>query len=473
MKTKLRKQYVNTCGKNPADQFCEYCLEKEDVISQLREQLKSVKLALSRQSKNKVTQKEVNSAAHVPPSRKYKSNSSLENRQKKGGATAGHIGNGRKRALNIEEKIEVALPKDCPCCKITLSPKDIKDRTLVEVDPIKARRISYGLKRGQCPKCKKIYQASLSCFPKALYGNRLLAQAAVMHYVYGMPMGRLLKVFGPEVSEGGLFQAFHRIGKLFLNSKEGLLAEFRSSEAKHADETGWRTDGASGYAWLFATDRMSWFEFRDTRASRVAKEIFGDRPVPGVLVVDRYNGYNRLPVNIQYCFAHLLREVEKVEKEFPDSKEASWFVEKMSKALGQAMKLRGKKLGEEDYLFQAKEIKNRIELEVSYAYQHQAIKRIQNIFKDKAERMYHWANDSRVPAENNLAERELRPTVISRKTSFGSQSEEGAKTRGAIMSFLFTAKKRLEKYPLEEWLLKVLNDLSKDPELDVYGILPP
>ncbi|MBI3941357.1 MAG: transposase, partial [Acidobacteria bacterium] len=39
---------------------------------------------------------------------------------------------------------------------------------------------------------------------------------------------------------------------------------------------------------------------------------------------------------------------------------------------------------------------------------------------------------------DNRCERELRPTVIARKVSFGSQSEAGAKTREIMMSLLHT-----------------------------------
>ena len=52
-----------------------------------------------------------------------------------------------------------------------------------------------------------------------------------------------------------------------------------------------------------------------------AAEVFGAEPLPGVLVVDRYNGYNKMPCSIQYCYAHLLREVKDLEKNFPEYKE--------------------------------------------------------------------------------------------------------------------------------------------------------
>jgi len=68
--------------------------------------------------------------------------------------------------------------------------------------------------------------------------------------------------------------------------------------------------------------------------------LLRQKPLPGVLVVDRYAGYNKAPCSIQYCYAHLLREVEDLEKDFPDSDEVKIFVSVMAPLLSSAMKLR-------------------------------------------------------------------------------------------------------------------------------------
>ena len=47
-----------------------------------------------------------------------------------------------------------------------------------------------------------------------------------------------------------------------------------------------------------------------------------------------------------------------------------------------------------------------------------------------------------VPSSNNHAEREVRPAVLMRKASYGSQSEAGARTRAVLMSVCRTLKKR-------------------------------
>jgi transposase len=104
---------------------------------------------------------------------------------------------------------------------------------------------------------------------------------------------------------------------------------------------------------------------------------------------------------------------------------------------------------------------------------HMGIQNIQRIFIKNEQRLYHWADDRRVPAHNNRAERELRPTVVARKTSFGSQSEKGAKTRSTLSSILCTAKKRLKDRPPQQWLKETLDWIAKNGTATLKDQFPP
>jgi hypothetical protein len=148
--------------------------------------------------------------------------------------------------------------------------------------------------------------------------------------------------------------------------------------------------------------------------------VLGDDPLPGTMVVDRYAGYNKTPCALQYCYEHLSREVEDLEKEFPDSDEIKSFASVMVPLLTEAMQLRNQPITDEVFYAKAAEVKDRMIAAVKATAVHMGIRCIQDIFDENAYRMYHWAEDRRVPAENNLAERDLRPTVIARKVSFGS-----------------------------------------------------
>lgn len=449
---------------------CKSCFELSNKNIELQQEITRLKVIIS--SPEKTLKRDT---THTPSSRvDFKANSKEESKAKRGGAKLGHKGYGRASAdaLGADDVITLPMQESCNECRCDLKPKDIRQRTIIEAVPIIAKKVIYNCPRGSCPKCKKIFPTSPPVLKKCLYGNSLISQAAVLHYVHGITMGKVLNIFGENVTLGGLVDCFHRLGKIAESAKPFIVKEYRNSLARHADETGWRTDGHSGYAWLFCTSNLSIFEFRDTRSAKVAKEILGEEKLNGVLVVDRYGGYNKMPVQLQYCYAHLLREVEKLEKEFPGESEVSDFVSTFSVLLAQAMKLRGRAITDEEYLERASELKSEIEEILLQNWRHLGIQRIQNIFHEKNERLYHWTKSRQIAADNNRAERELRPTVIARKVSFGSQSDAGAKSRSSIMTLLHTVKKRLKEKSLEEWLTDTLNKVAKNPDLDIATLIP-
>ena len=101
--------------------------------------------------------------------------------------------------------------------------------------------------------------------------------------------------------------------------------------------------------------------------------------------------------------------------------------------------------------------------------QHPGIQKIQNLFREQAARLYHWARSPAIPADNNRAERELRPLVIARKISFGSQSEQGTQTREILMSVLHTLRKRTPD--LFGAFKGALDALAEDEQRDPYNLL--
>jgi hypothetical protein len=450
---------------------CDGCFDRDQELNRLRVEIQSLKLKVSK-IERKVTKKDVLNA-HTPSSKiPYKKNSTSADISKQGGGKIGHKGVGRSRANAEAEAISVELDfSRCPDCDVNLKQKDFIKRTIVDVAPVKAKRVELKVSRCICPKCKKSFIAKPAVMPRCLYSNRLIAQCAVMHYLHGIPLGKVIELLGDEVTQSGLLDAFQRLGKTFEPVMAVLKKEFRSSAVKHADETGWRTDGKSGYAWLFATPTLSIFEFTNTRSARIPLELMGSDPLPGVLVVDRYNGYNKVPCKIQYCYAHLLREMEKLEVEFQGNTEITEFCAEAGTLSGKAQKLRNLPIEDTVFYREAKELKKEIQKIMRHKYAHLGIKRIQQIFIINKKRLYHWADNREVPAENNRAERELRPTVIARKSSFGSQSVMGAKTRGIFQSLLFTARKRNKEKSVEEWFEEALNEFCKSPAVSLEKML--
>ena len=164
--------------------------------------------------------------------------------------------------------------------------------------------------------------------------------------------------------------------------------------------------------------------------------------------------------------AHLLRTVKGLEKDFPENAEIKSFVEALAAQLTNAISIRTLDITDRQFKRQTAKIKNEIINITNRQARHPAIQKIQDIFREKADRLYHCADDRNVPADNNLAERELRPLVIARKISFGSQSDAGARTREILMTVLQTLKKRTPDVTAA--FKSALDKLAEQADIDPY-----
>lgn len=448
--------------------YCKECIKKQQEITELQEQIASLKSKLHHQER---TAKEGFFGSSTPSSKIHiKPSSSTECQHNHGGGKPGHKGHGRTSVCehDADEVQRVGVADVCPDCGSSLEEKGTRQRTVIDCQPVKMKKLIYHLERRYCPRCKKVVAARApGVLAKCLYGNQLLSYVAVQHYIYGNTLGQIEKQTG--VGYSSLIDAMHQLAEKLKDVPKSLIEVYRASAVKHADETGWRTDGQNGYAWLFCTPDISIFRFRGSRSASVAKEIFGEKPLPGVLVVDRYNGYNKLPSKIQYCYAHLLRDVKDLEKDFPENAEIKAFVQALGTQLANAMSLRTLDITEQQFKQQAAKIKDEIINITNSQARHPAIQNIQDIFREKADRLYHWADDRSIPADNNLAERELRPLVIARKISFGSQSDAGARTREVLMTVLHTLSKRTSDVMAS--FKSVLDKFAEQPDCDLSKLI--
>ncbi|MFQ6092169.1 MAG: transposase, partial [bacterium] len=313
---------------------CAGCLEKQRKIDTLQEEIVRLKSKLRYQGRKAA---EGFFGSSTPSSQiPVKPNTKGKRQSKPKGARPGHKGTGRKSfdEAEADRVVEISgeLPDRCPDCGDLLIDKGAVRRRVLESRPVKAERVLYVLHKRHCERCQTTFQAEApGVLPKSLYGNQLIANAAAMHYLQGIPMGRVCEQIG--IGPGSMVEIFHRLARLLGTVPERLIEEYRAAPVKHADETGWRTNGKNGYAWLFATDRISLFQFRKSRSARVPRAVFGEERLPGVLGVDRDAAYNRVPGVIQYCYSHLLREVDDLEKVFSDSGEVKTFVSTLAPLL--------------------------------------------------------------------------------------------------------------------------------------------
>jgi transposase len=321
-----------------------------------------------------------------------KPNSTERDRGKMGGARKGHAGHGRRGIGANAPARRVRAPSVCPDCGGPMHSKGTRKRLVVDCEPTRRIETAYELERRKCARCgRRVDARTPKALPKCLYGNRLLAWVASEHYLYGTTLGQLENRTG--IGCGSLVDALHQLARRLEPVMPRLVAEYRAAGVRRADEATWREDGLNGYAWLLASTRESVFRFRVTRSSKVPAEVLGGKPLPGVLVVDRYAGYNVAPCELQYCFAHLLRDVGDLRKEFPDDPQVAAFLDALAPELAAAMSLRTLDISDGQYLRKAGGLRDRIAAIIEAEANHPGVQNMQSIFRENAHRLYHWAGD--------------------------------------------------------------------------------
>ncbi len=447
--------------------LCPQCVKLQEEVKRLRERINALEGQL-RYQQRKIDEGYFGSST---PSSKRPFKTRVKAVHHNGGARQGHQGHGRATisAQEADALLAIDTERVCPNCQVQLVSLDSRDRTVTEIEPVRVKKVLYQLTRRRCPVCRQTFRAKApGVLPKFKLSNSVLAHVATEHYLHQVTLGHLATRL--DINEGTLIDAMHHLAKLFKTVPPRLIVEYRQAPVKHADETGWPIDGRNGYAWVFVTRTITIFRLRHTRSASVVREVLGEEVLLGALIVDRYGAYNKVLCIIQYCYAHLLRLVKDLGKEFPDHQEVQDFINTAAPLLAQAIQLRTLPITDEIFYARADLLKIEIRQVMHREARHAGVQKIQNIFRENAHRLYHWAQDRSIPADNNFAERELRQLVIARKVSFGSQADAGAKTRETLMTTLLTLKKR---QPGNVWLhLKAcLDALACDPNQDPYQLL--
>jgi hypothetical protein len=303
-----------------------------------------------------------------------------------------------------------------------------------------------------CGVCRKRWIPSLQGSELGVQGRRrfgvsVQSTVAALHGAFRVPIKQIRRLLGElwglRISDGEIVALLDGVAQAGAEELGRLHDEVRGSPVVCVDETGWRQDGQNGWLWTFATPRVRYFQYRKTRSGTVAQEVLG-KEFKGKTVCDFYAAYNRLLNEIQRCWAHLLRDLHALKEKQADCPEVIAWAEAI-KALyeeGKAQSARATAL--ELNRLQRRRLREQFEalLEAMagpVARNPHAPHCVlaQRIMKHLGE-LFVFVEHPEVPADNNLAERSLRPAVIARKVSGGTRSAKGSATKMALLSHFGT-----------------------------------
>lgn len=345
----------------------------------------------------------------------------------------------------------------CPQCGDALGGVHVgRTRQVVEVPPPPPVEVTeHQVHRGWCSTCGKWREARLDLAGQVLGQGRLgvgiATLVAHLRSVLRLPM-RAIQTYladwhGLQVSLGELVELLHRVAAHAAPEVAAIRARVRGRRVVHGDETPWREDGQNGYTWVLASpEGERYFEYHQSRAGAVANALLGE-DFAGVLVTDFYAGYNDTPGGQhQRCWVHLLRDLHHLRDAHAAQLTATGVAVRAWVAavlvVWEQVQAASTSPPPDPAVREATAQTLLLELQ---ALGDQFVKQLAHPCRALAWRLWHFQGElltcvrqPDVPADNNLAERAIRPLVVGRKISGGTRSPRGSATRMALATLAGT-----------------------------------
>ncbi len=447
--------------------------ENAQLKEQLRLALEQLAQALARitELEAKLEQVESGAPSFVKPSTPKIDKTHSQPRRKRAKDQNGARRREQTPTRTVEHKVE-----QCPDCGYGLRQHQLAGRRqVIELPPPPPVQVTeYQLFKGWCARCCKWHYASVDLSDQVVGHGRMGVRIAslIAHLRISLRMPVLLikeylhTIHSLTISVGEIVELLHRMveAEPLKQAATVIKERVRQSHVVHGDETGWREGGQNGYVWGFFTpqgERL--YEYDKSRAGAVAKRILGSS-FGGVLSTDFYAGYNDFPGEHQRCWVHLLRDLHKLKEEHPGDEQVLAWAGKVRKLYDDAHKLLEEhELGPPTADEGTKQPYKRKQREREYRWLVEGAARVGVQYADAKQYGKNGNKQSKHPchalckrllrhqdelfqfvlvpglaAHNNLAERSIRPMVVTRKVSGGTQSPKGSATRMVLASLFGT-----------------------------------
>ena len=161
------------------------------------------------------------------------------------------------------------------------------------------------------------------CPPSGRFGRNVLVQATLMKYEERLPHRKvseaLERTYGLRVTPATVLDVTRRVCGWLRPEYTRVLHRIRSAPVVYVDETGAKVDGALHWTWIFTTRSDTLVAIRKSRGKKVLREVLG-KDFGGVIVCDGWKSYPSFTDLIQRCWAHLLREAQRLAEHVDEAK---------------------------------------------------------------------------------------------------------------------------------------------------------
>ena len=166
-----------------------------------------------------------------------------------------------------------------------------------------------------------------------------------------------------------------------------------------------------------------------------------------------YGAYNVYQGPHQRCWVHLLRDIHKLNEQYPQHQNLAEWSQQVREVYGQARAWPGPDPGLPDTVQRSRRVKQQQHYQQqlwSICHPYLAGDAPMRVLCQRVERflpeLFTFVAEPQSAADNNAAERSLRPPVVSRKISGGTRSGQGSDTK-SILTSLFGTWRLQERNP--------------------------
>lgn len=323
-----------------------------------------------------------------------------------------------------------AIDGACVCGESAVILRKPERRQVFELPAIRPVVTEHQLQRGWCAGCRRRRRAALPAnVARGCMGPRMQAMVATLtgtFHVSRRDAERFLdENLGMKVSLGTISNTEAVVSDALVDAHAEALAHVRSAPVKNVDETGHA--GPHGKtAWVCSTPQAACIRVGLDR-SRASLDTFIDVDV-GVIGSDRYAVYNSIdPRRRQLCWAHIVRTFKSLIDDGGEHARVGQMLldasHEMLHGWNEHRRRRRKQRDEIAPLIQR--TRGNLNWLLSTYASLPGLRTLAHAFMLTPASVWLFTQRDDVEPTNNLAERDLRPLVMWRKTSFGTASARG------------------------------------------------
>lgn len=359
-------------------------------------------------------------------------------KKRKRGGQPGHSKHERA-AFPPEEvdKFHTHKLKRCPDCggrvkRAKRPPRVVQQMELVEKPVMihEHKALAY-----ECKKCERVRYAPMPSDVEngGVAGPRLTAVIAYLkgacHASFSTIQGCLRDCLKAPISRGQLAKTVSKVADALDRPYAELLERLPEEPRLNVDETGHKDSGDLLWTWCFRAEPYTLFKIIGSRGSKILVEVLG-RDFQGVLGCDYFPAYRKymkdFDVLVQFCLAHLIREV-KFLAGHPDAATEA-YGKRLLSALREMFGVihRRGEMTPRGFRRSLRIAKRKIlKLGTMRVPGTREAQNLAKRFRKHGEAYFRFITTPGVEPTNNLAEQAIRFVVIDRRVTQGTRGEKG------------------------------------------------